>query len=275
MNLYIGHKISIISDKPQTTRNKISGMLTSDDYQVIFIDTPGIHKPTSKLGQYMVKTAQNAMNEVDCVVYMVEPRPRANADTRIINRLGNIGTPVFLVINKADTVPKQELLPVIADYQKMYNFSEVFLTSALKAEGTMELLDAIKNVLPEGPKYFPDDEITDQPERQIVSELIREKVLLFMREEVPHGVAVAIDQMTAREGQDLVDVYATIYADKDSHKGMLIGKDGAMLKRIGQTARVDIEHLLGSPVNLQLWVKVKKEWRNSDFYIRNFGFTDS
>ncbi|MDR1559182.1 MAG: GTPase Era [Clostridiales bacterium] len=272
MNLFIGEKVSIISNKPQTTRNKIRSILSGDGFQIVFIDTPGIHNPASKLGAYMVKAAENAMNEVDCIIYLVEPRKASGADKNIMNRLGNVDTPVFLAVNKIDTVEKAELLNVIEDYRGCYNFAEIFPVSARNAENTDDLLAAVKNILPEGPRYFPEDIVTDQPERQIASELIREKALRYLREEVPHGVAVGIELMKRRADQELVDVEATIYCEKDSHKGIIIGKKGETLKKIGSAARLDIERLLGSPIFLQLWVKVKKDWRNSDFYLKNFGY---
>jgi GTP-binding protein Era len=273
MNLFVGEKVSIISNKPQTTRNKIRSILSGDGFQIVFIDTPGIHKPSSKLGVYMVKAAENAMNEVDCILYLVEPRKVSEADKHIINRLGNVDTPVYLAVNKIDAVEKAEILNVIEDYRGYYNFAEIFPISALNAENTDDLLSAVKNILPEGPRYFPEDSVTDQPERQIAAELVREKALYYLREEVPHGVAIAIEAMKQREDQELVDVEATIYCEKDSHKGIIIGKKGDMLKKIGAAARLDIERLLGSPIFLQLWVKVKKDWRDSDFYLKNFGYS--
>jgi GTP-binding protein Era len=272
MNLFVGEKIAIISPKPQTTRNKIRSILTTSDCQIVFIDTPGLHKPSSKLGAYMVKAAENAMDEVDCILFLVEPRRASEADKRIIEQLRGIKTPVFLVINKTDTVEKPDILNVMAEYRQLYDFAEIFPISALKADNTNELLARLKAVLPEGPQYFPADMVTDQPERQIASELIREKAMQYLRDEVPHGVAVEISTMHKRENQELVDVEATIYCEKDSHKGIIIGKGGLMLKKIGAAARADIERLLGSPINLQLWVKVKKGWRDSDFYLKNFGY---
>jgi len=272
MNLLVGEKVAIISNKPQTTRNKIRSILTGDGFQIIFIDTPGIHKPGSKLGAFMVKTAENAMNEVDCILYLVEPRKVTEGDKNIIERLNSINTPVYLVINKIDTVGKADILTVIESYRGCYDFTEIFPVSAKNAENTDELLSTIKNLLPNGPLYFPPDSFTDQPERQIASELIREKALHYLRDEVPHGVAVEIEAMKRRENQELVDIQATIFCEKDSHKAIVIGKKGDMLKKIGATARVEIERLLGSPIFLELWVKVKKNWRESDFYLRNFGY---
>ena len=272
MNLFVGEKVAIISNKPQTTRNRIRGILTGDSFQIVFIDTPGIHKPVSKLGEYMVKAAENAMNEVDCILYLVEPRKVSEADKHIINRLRNVNTPVFLIVNKIDTVEKTELLSVIDDYRGYYSFTEFFPISAKNAENTDDVLSTIKIILPEGPRYFPSDNITDQPERQIASDLIREKALYYLRDEIPHGIAVGIESMKRRAGQEIVDIEAIVYCEKGSHKAIIIGKKGELLKKIGTAARLDIERLLGSPIFLQLWVKIKKDWRNSDFYLKNFGY---
>lgn len=273
MNRLIGEKIAIISPKPQTTRNKIQSILTKDDYQVIFIDTPGIHKPKHKLGQYMVKSAETTMNEVDLLLMLIEPNEKVlEVDNYIIERLNQVKTPVVLIINKIDTVEREKILKIIDVYSKIYNFSEIIPISAMKGTNTDLLLETIKKYLPEGPKYFPEDMITDQPERQIVSEIIREKALQLLQEEIPHGIAVEIFSMKKRENQNLVDIEATIYCEKDSHKGIIIGKQGAMLKKIGSRARTDIQNLLGTPVFLQIWVKVKKDWRDSDFLLKNFGY---
>jgi GTP-binding protein Era len=287
MNLFAGEKISIVSSKPQTTRNKIRGVLNREDFQVVFIDTPGIHEPASKLGSYMVKSALNAMNEVDCVIYLVEPRLKKikgpdgetfelfNGDKIILEKLRGVKAPIILALNKIDTVSPNDLLPVI-DRFKDFPFAEVMMISAIKAKNTEELLQAVKSRLPEGPRYFPQDMMTDQPERQIASELIREKALLKLSEEVPHGIAVEVSSMKEVEGSNgLVEVQATIVCEKDSHKGIVIGKQGRMLKEIGTAARLDIERLLGSRVNLQLWVKVNKGWRDSDFHLRHFGYDAS
>ena len=267
MNRLIGEKIAIISNKPQTTRNKIQSILTKDNYQIVFIDTPGIHRPRHKLGEYMVKSAETTLNEVDAVLMLIEPADRVlESDRLIIEKLARVKSPVILVINKVDTADKERVFKVID------NFSEIVPISALEGTNTDELLETIKKYLPEGPQYFPADMITDQPERQIASEIIREKALRLMQEEIPHGIAVEISEMKKRPEGNLVDVRATIYCEKDSHKGIIIGKHGAMLKKIGSNARTDIERLLGSPIYLELWVKVKKDWRDSDFLLKNFGY---
>jgi len=287
MNHFVGEKISIVTSKPQTTRNKIRSILTGEDYQIVFIDTPGIHKPTSKLGDFMVKSAVNTIAEADGVIYMVEPKKKIPAeDAAIIQRLnsgkkGAGATPVFLAINKIDTIPRQDLLAIIDQYRKLYPFHDIIPLSALKGDNTTGLLNAIRGILPKGPMYFPGDQITDQPERQIASEIIREKALTFLQEEVPHGMAIEITHFRLREGHDeedpdaLVDIGANIFCEKDSHKAIIIGKQGAMLKRIGAAARRDIEALLGYRIYLELWVKVKKNWRDSDFMLKNFGYNES
>lgn len=273
MNCLIGEKIAIISNKPQTTRNKIQSILTKDDFQVVFIDTPGIHKPKSKLGDYMVKSAETTLNEVDIVLYLIEPFEKIkDSDMAILERLKNVKTPVFLIINKIDTTPAEELLKVIDVYKDIYDFAEIIPISALKAKNTEDLLKAIKKYLPQGPQYFPADMITDQPERQLAAEIIREKALYLLQEEIPHGIAVEITSMKQRKDKDMTDIEATIYCERDSHKGIIIGKQGSMLKKIGTNARKDIQRLLGSPVNLQIWIKVKKDWRDSDFLLKNFGY---
>ena len=273
MNHLIGEKIAIISNKPQTTRNKITSILTKENFQCIFIDTPGIHKPKHKLGEYMVKSAENALNEIDVVLMLIEPTEKVlDKDKYVLEYLKNVKTPVILVINKIDTVEKQKLLQVIDNYRKEYRFADVVPISAIKGQNTEELLNVIQKYLPEGPQYFPEDMVTDQPERQIVSEIIREKALHLLQDEIPHGIAVEIMSMKKRTDKNLVDVEATIYCEKESHKGIVIGKQGSMLKKIGSRARTDVERLLGSPIYLQLWVKVKKDWRDSDFLLKNFGY---
>ncbi len=273
MNHLIGEKIAIISNKPQTTRNKITSILTKENFQCIFIDTPGIHKPKHKLGEYMVKSAENALNEIDVVLMLIEPTEKVlEKDKYVLEYLKNVKTPVILVINKIDTIEKQKLLQVIDNYRKEYRFAEVVPISAIKGQNTEELLNVIQKYLPEGPQYFPEDMVTDQPERQIVSEIIREKTLHLLQDEIPHGIAVEIMSMKKRTDKNLVDVQATIYCEKESHKGIVIGKQGSMLKKIGSRSRIDVERLLGSPIYLQLWVKVKKDWRDSDFLLKNFGY---
>ncbi len=273
MNCLIGEKIAITSNKPQTTRNKIRSILTTDNFQVIFIDTPGIHTPKSKLGNFMVKSAETSLNEIDIILYLIEPFEKIkDSDLKIIEKLQKVKSNIFLIINKIDTVPKEDILKVIDSYRSKYNFNEIIPISAIKNINTEELLKNIEKYLPEGPRYFPRDMITDQPERQIVSEIIREKALFLLQEEIPHGIAVEITGMKNRKDKEIVDVDATIYCERDSHKGIIIGKQGAMLKRIGSKARYDIERLLGTPINLQIWVKVKKDWRDSDFLLKNFGY---
>jgi len=281
MNLFIGEKISIVTNKPQTTRNKIRSILTGDDYQIVFIDTPGIHNPTTKLGSYMVKSAYNALNEADAVVYLVEPRKKIHqGDIEISESLAKVETPVFLVINKVDTVDKPGLLKVMETYSKAYPFKDIIPLSALTGENTQALLQSLRGVLEPGPMFFPEDQITDQPERQIAAEIIREKALMYLQEEIPHGLAVEITTMKSRsqnpdeEPDALVDVGATIFCERESHKAIIIGKKGDMLKKIGSAARRDIQNLLGSPIYLELWVKVKKNWRDSDFLLKNFGYNE-
>jgi GTP-binding protein Era len=278
MNHFIGEKISIVSNKPQTTRNKIRSILTGEGYQIIFIDTPGLHIPTTKLGSFMVKSANNALNEADAVIYMVEPREKIHeGDVAIIKSLAGVKSPVFLAVNKVDTVDKPSLLKIIDRYSMMYKFSGIVPLSALTGENSQALLDIICTMLPEGPMYFPEDQITDQPERQITAEIIREKALQYLQEEIPHGLAVDITSMKPRTPEDpdgIVDIGATIFCEKESHKAIIIGKKGDMLKKIGTVARRDIQRLLGSPVYLELWVKVKKNWRDNDFLLKNFGYSD-
>ncbi|MBQ8941429.1 MAG: GTPase Era [Firmicutes bacterium] len=275
MNCLIGEKIAIISSKPQTTRNKIQSILTTDDMQVIFIDTPGLHTPKSKLGNYMVKSAENTLSNVDIVMYLIEPYEKIkDSDRAILERLDKVKVPVFLIINKIDTVEKPELLKVIEAYSKEYPFKEIIPISALKNKNTEDLLNAIKKYIPEGPKYFPDDMITDQPERQIVAEIIREKALYLLQDEIPHGIAVEITSMKPRKDKDITDIEATIYCERETHKGIIIGKQGSMLKKIGSNARRDIERFIAGSVNLQIWIKVKKDWRDSDFLLKNFGYDD-
>ncbi len=273
MNTVIGQKIAITSDKPQTTRNRIQTVYTDERGQVVFVDTPGIHKAKNKLGEYMVTAAERTLKDVDLILWLVEPTTYIGAgEEHILEELSHVGLPVLLVINKIDTVKKEELLPVIAAYSAKYNFDEIVPVSALKNENTPDLLETIFKYLPYGPAFFDESTVTDQPERAIVAEMIREKALRSLNEEVPHGIAVAIDSMKKRGKNNLYDIEATIVCEKNSHKGIIIGKKGAMLKKIGTEARRDIENLLQAKVNLNLWVKVKKEWRDSDFLVKNFGY---
>lgn len=273
MNQMIGQKISIMSNKPQTTRNRIQAICSQSDYQIIFIDTPGIHKAKTKLGQYMAKSVETTLNEVDIILMLIEPSEKvSDLDRYVIEQIDNIKTPVILVINKIDTLEKSKLLKTIDIYKELYNFAYIIPISALKGENIDELLKCIKNNLPNGPQYFPSDTITDQPERQIVSELVREKALQFLEDEIPHGIAVEILSMKKRDDKDIVDIEANIYCEKESHKGIIIGKQGNKLKQIGTKARIDIQNLLGSQVNLKLWVKVKKDWRDNEFLLKNFGY---
>lgn len=275
MNNVVGEKIAIMSDKPQTTRNTIQAVYTDEEAQVVFLDTPGIHKPKNKLGEFMVKSATDAFKNVDLVLFVVDESKKIGpGDRKIIDDLKNIKTPVVLVLNKIDQLNEEELF----DLMKMYNaegvFEQIVPISALKGRNINELLKVIKSHLEEGPQYFPDYMITDQPERVLVSELIREKVLHYIHDEVPHGVAVEIERMKSRKDKEIVDISAVIYCERDSHKGIIIGKNGRKLKGIGKSAREDIELLLGSQINLQLWVKVKENWRNLQNYVSNFGYTD-
>jgi GTPase len=275
LNHVIGQKIAIMSDKPQTTRNKIQGVLTDSDAQIIFIDTPGIHKPKHKLGDFMMKVAQNTLNEVDLILFMINAAEGyGRGDQYIIDRLKEIDTPVILVINKIDQVHPNDLLPLIDQYQKLYPFKEIVPISALQGNNMSRLLEQIKKYLPDGPQYYPADQVTDHPERFIIAELIREKVLHLTREEVPHSIAVVIDVIERRENSNTVYIGATIIVERDSQKGIIIGKQGRMLKEIGKLARLDIEALLGSKVFLELWVKVQKDWRNKISQLRDLGFRE-
>lgn len=273
MNQLIGQKIAITSSKPQTTRNRIQTVYTSDEGQIIFLDTPGITKAKNKLGDYMVSAAENTLNEVDIILWLVEPSTFIGAGEKYIAELlKKVKTPIFLVINKIDTVTKESILSFMDTYKGICNFSEIIPVSALKGENKQVLIDQIIKYLPEGPQYYDEDTITDQPERQIVAELIREKALRLLNDEIPHGIAVAIESMKERNGGRLMDIQATIVCERDSHKGIIIGKQGSMLKKIGSNARKEIEALLQVKVNLQLWVKVKKDWRDSDFLLKNYGY---
>lgn len=273
MNYIIGEKVAIMSNKPQTTRNRIQSIYSNEEGQIVFIDTPGIHKPKSKLGEYMVKVAENTLNEVDVVLMLIEPTEEVGqGDRYIIEQLKRVKTPVILVINKIDTVEKEHLLKVITAYKDLYNFQEIIPISAYNGENVQALMGSLYQYMEEGPMYFPGNMITDQPERQLVAEFIREKALHCLQQEIPHGIAVVIDQMVEREDKNIFDINATIICERDSHKGIIIGKQGAMLKKIGTLARKDIEALLNTKVYLDLWVKIKKDWRDSDFLLRNFGY---
>lgn len=273
MNRLIGQKIASTSNKPQTTRNRIQTVYTCDEGQIIFLDTPGIHKAKNKLGEYMVSVAERTLKEVDVILWLVEPSTFIGAgEQHIAEQLRSVKTPVFLVINKIDTVEKAEILKFIAAYKDIVDFAEIIPVSALKGENTDDLLQAMMKYLPTGPQYYDEDTITDQPERQIVAEMIREKALRNLSDEIPHGIAVAIDRMHERPNGGIIDIDATIVCERNSHKGIIIGKQGAMLKKIGSQARADMEALLDCKVNLKLWVKVKKDWRDSDFLIKNFGY---
>ncbi len=272
LNRLLGEKIAIISKKPQTTRNKITGIYTEDSFQIVFLDTPGIHKPKHRLGGAMVKAAESAVEGVDCILFLITPTVKMQNSLEIIEKLKKGNCPVFLIINKSDEIEKGKLLPIIEKYQVLYDFKEIIPMSALTGDNCDELIPAILKYLPKGPKYFPDDMITDQPERQIAAEIIREKALMLLQDELPHGIAVEIVSVKKRENRDMLDIDANLYCEKDSHKAMIIGKQGSMLKNIGSRARTDIERLFGSKVNLQIWIKVKNNWRDSDFFIKNFGF---
>jgi len=273
MNRLIGQKIAIMSNKPQTTRNRIQTVYSSDKGQIVFVDTPGIHQAKNKLGQYMVNVAERTFNEVDVILWLVEPSTFIGAGERYIaEQLRRVKVPVILVINKIDTVKKEEILKYIDAYRKIYDFAEIIPVSALRGLHTDDVLESIFKYLPYGPQFYDEDTITDQPQRQIVAELIREKALHSLEEEIPHGIAVSIDSMKIRNNGKMADIEATIICEKDSHKGIIIGKGGAMLKKIGSTARYEIEEMLEMKVNLQLWVKVKKDWRDSDFLMKNFGY---
>lgn len=272
MNHLIGQKIAITSNKPQTTRNRIQTVLTTEEGQIVFVDTPGIHKAKNKLGEYMVNVAERTLNEVDVVVWLVEPSTFIGAgEKHIIEQLKKVKTPVILVINKVDMVKREEVFAFIDVYQKQYDFAAIVPVSARTGENTDELVKVLFQYLPYGPQFYDEDTITDQPQRQIVAEIIREKALHALNEEIPHGIAVAIDRMEFK--RKLVNIDATIICERDSHKGIIIGKQGAMLKKIGSNARFEIEKMLEMQVNLKLWVKVKKDWRDSDFLIKNFGYT--
>jgi GTP-binding protein Era len=272
MNGMIGQKIAIMSDKPQTTRNKIHGVYTKDDSQIVFLDTPGIHKPTSKLGNYMNQSAEGALNEVDAVLFLADvAEGLGGGDRYIMERLKSLKTPVILVLNKIDKVHPEELLPIIVKYKDLCDFAEIVPISALQGNNVDRLLEQIIKYLPEGPQYYPADQVTDHPEQFVCAEMIREKILHLTREEIPHSIAVTIEDMRVQEN-GVVYIGAVIFVERDSQKGIVIGKQGAVLKEVGKMARRDIEQLLGSKTFLELWVKVKKDWRNQDRVLKDLGY---
>ena len=273
MNHLIGQKIAITSKKPQTTRNKIQTVYTCEDGQIIFLDTPGIHKAKNKLGEYMVNVAEQTLKDVDVILWLVEPTTYIGAgEKHIAEQLQKTSLLVILVINKVDTVKKEDILQVIDNYRKLYDFAEIIPASALRGQNTKDIVNSLFKYMPYGPMFYDEDTVTDQPQRQIVAEIIREKALHALDEEIPHGIAVTIEKMRERKGQHIVDIEATIICERDSHKGIIIGKQGSMLKKIGSNARFEIEKMLEERVNLKIWVKVKKDWRDSDTLMKNFGY---
>ena len=275
MNHLIGQKIAITSNKPQTTRNRIQPVYTDMERgQIVFLDTPGIHQAKNKLGEYMVNVAEHTLSEVDVILWLVEPSTFIGAgEQHIIKQLKKTKTPVILIINKVDTVEREKILEYIDAYRKVFDFAEIVPASALREQNLDTVVDVIFKYLPYGPMFYDEETVTDQPERQIVAEIIREKSLHALDEEVPHGIAVTVESMKKRKGpKGIIDIEATIICERDSHKGIIIGKGGAMLKKIGSNARFELERMLDSKVNLKLWVKVKKDWRDSDFMIKNFGY---
>lgn len=273
MNHLIGQKIAITSKKPQTTRNKIQTVYTCEDGQIIFLDTPGIHKAKNKLGEYMVNVAEQTLKDVDVILWLVEPTTYIGAgEKHIAEQLQKTSLPVILVINKVDTVKKEDILQVIDNYRKLYDFAEIIPASALRGQNTKDIVNSLFKYMPYGPMFYDEDTVTDQPQRQIVAEIIREKALHALDEEIPHGIAVTIEKMRERKGQHIVDIEATIICERDSHKGIIIGKQGSMLKKIGSNARFEIEKMLEERVSLKIWVKVKKDWRDSDTLMKNFGY---
>ena len=273
MNQLIGQKIAITSNKPQTTRNRIQTVLTNEEGQIIFLDTPGIIKAKNKLGEYMLNVATRTLEEVDVILWIVEPTNFIGAlEEYIIEQLKKVKTPLILGVNKIDSVGEKEILEAISTYKDVCNIAEIVPVSAIEGTGTKDLVSTIMKYLPEGPQFFDEDTITDQPERQIVAELIREKALRCLDKEIPHGIAVVIDSMKERKKSDIIDIDATIVCERDSHKGIIIGKQGAMLKKIGSQARVEMENLLDAKVNLKLWVKVRKDWRDNELYLKNYGY---
>ena len=274
MNHLIGQKIAITSNKPQTTRNRIQTVYTDMERgQIVFLDTPGIHQAKNKLGEYMVNVAEHTLSEVDVILWLVEPSTFIGAgEQHIIKQLKKTKTPVILIINKVDTVEREKILEYIDAYRKVFDFAEIVPASALREQNLDTVVDVIFKYLPYGPMFYDEETVTDQPERAIVAEIIREKALHALDDEIPHGIAVYIDRMKERRGQNIIDIDATIVCERDSHKGIIIGKGGSMLKKIGSNARYEMERLLDTQVNLKLWVKVRKDWRDSELMIKNFGY---
>ena len=274
MNHLIGQKIAITSNKPQTTRNRIQTVYTDMERgQIVFLDTPGIHQAKNKLGEYMVNVAEHTLSEVDVILWLVEPSTFIGAgEQHIIKQLKKTKTPVILIINKVDTVEREKILEYIDAYRKVFDFAEIVPASALREQNLDTVVDVIFKYLPYGPMFYDEETVTDQPERAIVAEIIREKALHALDDEIPHGIAVYIDRMKERRGQNIIDIDATIVCERDSHKGIIIGKGGSMLKKIGSNARYEMERLLDTQVNLKLWVKVRKDWRDSELMMKNFGY---
>lgn len=277
LNRFVGEKVAIVSPKPQTTRTRITGVLTQEDTQFVFIDTPGLHNPKTKLSEFMVKQIKDSVADVDAAVLVTEPLGKIHlTELELLQRFRDLRLPAILVINKIDTIPKKDMMmEKIAAFSELFPFEAVVPVSALNGDGLPQLLDELSHHAKEGPHYFPDDAMTDQPERVIIAEIIREKLLNCLNEEIPHGTAVTIEQMTDREHQNLIDIHAVIYCEKDSHKRIIIGKQGTMLKKIASQARREIESFLGVKINLQCWVKVKEDWRNRPGIIRDLGFRES
>lgn len=274
LNLLVGEKIAIISDKPQTTRTRITGILTEGEVQLVFIDTPGLHKPKNKLGDYMVKQVTDSVGDVDCAVFVTDPLGEiTEAETQLLENIRQLHLPAILVINKIDTLSnKEDMVKKMVAFSQLYPFEQVVPISVKEQDGTVLLLSLIQEQAQEGPHFFPSDALTDQPEKVIAAEIIREKVLRNMRDEIPHGTAVVIERMRERPNKNIIDIDATILCEKSSHKGMIIGKQGSMLKKIASESRTEIESFLDAKVNLQCWVKIREDWRNSEFSIRDLGF---
>jgi GTP-binding protein Era len=274
LNILTGQKVAITSNKPQTTRNSIRSIITDSESQIIFVDTPGIHEPKTKLGQFMVKEAVNSIGDVDIVLFLVDVSDKNCKfnNMPLVEKLKNLNKPVFLILNKIDTVTKETIIPIISHFSNLVEFKQIIPISALKKDGTNIVLEEIKKLLPEGPMFFPSDSLTDQPERVIVSEIIREKILTYLNDEVPHGVGVDILTFKERPDKDIIDINATIFCEKKSHKSIIIGKQGQMLKRIGSKSRIEVENFLDSKVFLDLWVKVKDDWRNENTMLKDLGY---